>query len=49
MPPPLAVIRRRALDFVEELQRRDAASVMDAFAEMLRQHGFEYFCCAFAW
>jgi LuxR family transcriptional regulator, quorum-sensing system regulator BjaR1 len=43
-----ALIRQRAFDFVEALQRRDAASVIDALRDMLGQHGFEYFCCAFA-
>jgi LuxR family quorum sensing-dependent transcriptional regulator len=44
----LTGVRRRAFEFVEELERlSDTARIMDAMGEALGQHGFEYFCCAF--
>src|SRR5262245_960751 len=48
MARPMMGVRRRAFEFVEELERlSDTARIMDAMSEALAQHGFEYFCCAF--
>jgi LuxR family quorum sensing-dependent transcriptional regulator len=48
MDRSLMKLRRRAFEFVEELERLpDPSSIMDAMGGMLGQHGFEYSCCAF--